>query len=423
MATSTKQTLSTVPVYDYLMPTGDPTLTNPAGLLGKRVKVTLAFDKARSTSPITWLGSQTVYSTLTDQNGFWQVNVVPTDQITPSGTYYIVEVEGGPTYKINPLAAGVPAAGWASSAILLDIPAALNAVGQTVGPLTVTGTLTVSGAVTLSALAAGQIVFPGAGGLLSGDGGLFWDNTNKRLGIGTSAPAQPLDVIGPVNIRSGGLTVVAGGLIVSAGGAAVTGNSTVTGTLTVSAGLVASAGGLAATGNSTITGTLTVSAALTAQNGFTVSAGGAAITGATTVTGGLTVTAGITASGSTMTSNPGTADATGYSPFGWNIGPGSAVTNAIRAQTTIGVSTVAATILDLAGYRACLVTVLGTDGTNYFTDIVAWSIGGIVVVASPTATGAPTARTYTSVGNTAFQLAMASGTYRINAAGLALSAR
>jgi hypothetical protein len=41
---------------------------------------------------------------------------------------------------------------------------------------------------TLSGLTAGRVVFPGAGGVLSGDANLFWDNTNKRLGLGTTAP-------------------------------------------------------------------------------------------------------------------------------------------------------------------------------------------------------------------------------------------
>jgi hypothetical protein len=146
MATSTVQTVATVPVYDYYLPPGDPTLTNPPGLAGKRVKVTLAYDKARTISPVTWLENLTVYSTLTDKNGFWQVNLVPTDNITPSGTYYIVEVEGYLSYKINPTQAGVPGIGWQSAAILLDIPASLTPAGQTIaGPLTVNGLLSILG--------------------------------------------------------------------------------------------------------------------------------------------------------------------------------------------------------------------------------------------------------------------------------------
>lgn len=150
MATSTKQVVATVPVYDYLLNPGDAVLTGAPSLAGKQVKVTLAYDKARSISPVTWLENLTVYSTKTDQNGFWQVNVVPTDNITPANTYYIVEVEGYLSYKINPILAGVPGVGWQSSAILLDIPASLTPAGQTItGPLTVTGTLAVTGLFTV----------------------------------------------------------------------------------------------------------------------------------------------------------------------------------------------------------------------------------------------------------------------------------
>jgi len=51
--------------------------------------------------------------------------------------------------------------------------------------------------VTASGLTQGSVVFAGSGGTLSQDNTkLFWDNSNKRLGIGNSAPAHPLDVTG-----------------------------------------------------------------------------------------------------------------------------------------------------------------------------------------------------------------------------------
>jgi hypothetical protein len=158
MATSTKQTVATVEVYDYLLNSGDATLTIAPGLGGKRVKVTLAYDKARTINPVTWLENQTVYAAITDPNGFWHVFVPPTDNITPANTYYIVEVEGYLSYKINPTQAGVPAIGWQSSAILLDIPASLTPAGQTItGPLTVTGTLAVTGLLTVVSTTGMQV--------------------------------------------------------------------------------------------------------------------------------------------------------------------------------------------------------------------------------------------------------------------------
>jgi hypothetical protein len=70
-------------------------------------------------------------------------------------------------------------------------------------------------------------------------------------------------------------------MTVSAGGIAVTGNSTITGTLGGLTGLTVASGGASITGNSTITGTLT------GLTGLTVASGGETITA-----GGLTVSAG-----------------------------------------------------------------------------------------------------------------------------------
>ena len=72
---------------------------------------------------------------------------------------------------------------------------------------------------------------------------------------------------GGATVPAGGVTVTAGGVTVSADGAKVTGNSTVTGTLTVSDAVTISKGGAAVTGNSTVTGTLTVSSTVGAAAG------------------------------------------------------------------------------------------------------------------------------------------------------------
>jgi hypothetical protein len=44
-------------------------------------------------------------------------------------------------------------------------------------------------------LATGQVAFGTAANTIGGDNGLFWDNTNKRLGVRTNAPSNPLQVI------------------------------------------------------------------------------------------------------------------------------------------------------------------------------------------------------------------------------------
>jgi len=49
---------------------------------------------------------------------------------------------------------------------------------------------------------AGRVLFEGAGNVVQEDAGLFWDNVNKRLGVGTSTPTARLDVDGEIKIAS-----------------------------------------------------------------------------------------------------------------------------------------------------------------------------------------------------------------------------
>jgi hypothetical protein len=70
---------------------------------------------------------------------------------------------------------------------------------------TVAGVKTFSSLPVLSSLTAGSIPFAAAGGQISQDNAkLFWDNTNKWLGIGTAVPTAPLDVVGDVHISATG---------------------------------------------------------------------------------------------------------------------------------------------------------------------------------------------------------------------------
>jgi hypothetical protein len=52
------------------------------------------------------------------------------------------------------------------------------------------------------AVSIGQVAFGTATGVIGGDAGLTWDNTNKRLGVGTNAPSFPLDVVGQSRFSS-----------------------------------------------------------------------------------------------------------------------------------------------------------------------------------------------------------------------------
>jgi hypothetical protein len=48
-------------------------------------------------------------------------------------------------------------------------------------------------------IATGQVAFGTAAGVIGGDSGLFWNNVNKRLGVGTSTPVVQLESVKPFN--------------------------------------------------------------------------------------------------------------------------------------------------------------------------------------------------------------------------------
>jgi hypothetical protein len=76
-------------------------------------------------------------------------------------------------------------------------------------PLTtgVTGILPVAngGTNTSTAFTAGSVVFAGSGGTYTQDNsGLFWDNTNKRLGVNDNTPNSIIEVTGTIPAGGGG---------------------------------------------------------------------------------------------------------------------------------------------------------------------------------------------------------------------------
>jgi hypothetical protein len=52
------------------------------------------------------------------------------------------------------------------------------------------------------AVSIGQVAFGTATGVIGGDAGLTWDNTNKRLGVNTNIPTRTLDVNGITRFRN-----------------------------------------------------------------------------------------------------------------------------------------------------------------------------------------------------------------------------
>jgi len=68
-----------------------------------------------------------------------------------------------------------------------------------------TGSVSITGSLTLPYLSTGSILFAGATDNIAEDNtNFFWDNTNKRLGVGTNTPSYRLDVTGNARINSGG---------------------------------------------------------------------------------------------------------------------------------------------------------------------------------------------------------------------------
>jgi len=77
----------------------------------------------------------------------------------------------------------------------------------TQGAVTVAGTLAVGngGTGTATAFTAGSVVFAGASGVYSQkNANFFWDNTNNRLGIGTTSPGFTVEATGDIRLGGGG---------------------------------------------------------------------------------------------------------------------------------------------------------------------------------------------------------------------------
>lgn len=73
----------------------------------------------------------------------------------------------------------------------------INGVTQ---DLSANRTFTISTGITIGTTAitsgtVGRVLFEGTGNVVSESANLFWDNTNGRLGIGTSSPARALDIV------------------------------------------------------------------------------------------------------------------------------------------------------------------------------------------------------------------------------------
>jgi hypothetical protein len=224
---SSPQVIATYVVFDYLVSTAGAPLAN------RPVVITLDASEANTITPITYLAaiSQTV---TTDQNGYWQANLIPNTNINPANTVYTVQPPGLAAYQISVPGGPGP---YQSSAILVNQPSALSpATTGLTGPITitgnesVTGNLTVTGTTTLGQLTAGATTLGAAavGGdltIASAFRLLFGAAISKIVPGATSLSLRNhadsadnliLTDAGAATVRNG-LTLTAGDAVVTAG--------------------------------------------------------------------------------------------------------------------------------------------------------------------------------------------------------------
>ena len=198
---------------------------------------------------------------------------------------------------------------------------------------------------------------------------LFVDSVNKRVGIGTSTPSVPLQVIGASNIS--GATAIGGTLNVT--GAATVSNTLATGNTTI-------------TGFETISGTLTVNGATAINNAL--ASGNTTITGFANVSGNATIGGNVSATGSMETANDLTV--AGKSTFGGN--------HVLDVATNLNIGTNAAPRLvysfPASSYKSGKLLVQATNGANVQTSEMVVAHNGTTpyltvygVVASPPGAG------------------------------------
>jgi hypothetical protein len=178
---------ATTSVDGYLTSTDWNTFNNkqPAGTYVNSVSATSPITSSGGVTPTIAMPAATTsvngYLTSTDWNTF-------NNKTSNTGTVTSV----GGTGTVN----GITLTGTVTTSGNLTLGGTLSGVSLTTQ---VSGTLPVAngGTGTATAFTAGSVVFAGASGVYSQDNAaLFFDNTNDRLGIGTSSPSSKLTVGG-----------------------------------------------------------------------------------------------------------------------------------------------------------------------------------------------------------------------------------
>ncbi len=105
---------------------------------------------------------------------------------------------------------------WITSVSTYELGSSTNRIAKIWATAIDTTTISIGGATPFT---TGSVIFAGASGVLSQDNAnLFWDDTNNRLGIGTTSPIYRLDVIG--TFHSSGYAFIDGSTIIGGGGIA-----------------------------------------------------------------------------------------------------------------------------------------------------------------------------------------------------------
>ena len=187
------------------------TVTNSGNLtLGGTLSNVSLTTQVTGTLPIAngGTGATTAAGALTSLGAYPASN--PNGYTSNTGT--VTSVSG--TGTVN----GITLTGTVTSSGSLTLGGTLSGVSLTTQ---VTGTLPVGngGTGTATAFTAGSVVFAGASGVYAQDNSnLFWDDTNNRLGVGTSGPGRTIDIVGPT-LAPGTQSSYALGVANSGGGA------------------------------------------------------------------------------------------------------------------------------------------------------------------------------------------------------------
>lgn len=164
---------------NFIDKAGPTILAQVIGTGGIRTDLGVGIGAAPSTSATLAMGVGSTASVSTSNTGRIRYNEVAQQfESSANGGAYTVLGSTGPS--VGSVLTGAPS-GTTNLGLLTS-----GVLQQTVA----------SSIATPSALlmVVGQVPFGAANGTLTQDSNLFWDNTNKRLGIGTNAPIYPMEV-------------------------------------------------------------------------------------------------------------------------------------------------------------------------------------------------------------------------------------